>query len=153
MIYRWFFNKFIFFILLNNIPTILSSNIKIDRYSNEEIKQINFGSLLGDGKLELSSRAVNARFGFIQSQKFQDYFLHLNSIFSVFCSSSYRTYTYKDPRTKKEYTNLNFWTKSLPIFTEFYKLFYSQKIKIVPQDLSLLTPLALAHWIFVHLFI
>jgi len=153
LIYRWFFNKFIFFILLNNIPTILSSNIKIDRYSNEEIKQINFGSLLGDGNLELSSRAVNARFGFIQSQKFQDYFLHLNSIFSVFCSSSYRTYTYKDPRTKKEYTNLKFWTKSLPIFTEFYKLFYSQKIKIVPQDLYLLTPLALAHWIFVHLFI
>lgn len=65
----------------------------------------------------------------------------------MFCSSYYRTYTYKDPRTKKEYKNLNFWTKYLPIFTEFYNLFYSKKIKIVPQDLSLLTPLALAHWI------
>jgi hypothetical protein len=33
------------------------------------------------------------------------------------------------------------------MLTEFYSLFYSGKVKIVPQDLSLLTPLALAHLI------
>jgi hypothetical protein len=33
------------------------------------------------------------------------------------------------------------------MLTEFYNIFYSNKVKIVPSDLSLLTPLALAHLI------
>jgi len=73
----------------------------------------------------------------------------LFNIFSKynFCSSNFRTYSYLDKRTNKTYKSLNFLTKALPIFTGFYKLFYINKIKIVPNDLSLLTPLALAHWI------
>lgn len=31
------------------------------------------------------------------------------------------------------------------MLNEFYRNFYIDKVKIVPQDLSLLTPLALAH--------
>lgn len=80
---------------------------------------------------------------------FHIYFLF--SLFSPqgqnFCSSNFRTYSYLDQRTGNTYTSLNFWTKSLPIFTEFYNQFYINKEKIVPIDLSLLTPLALAHWI------
>lgn len=34
---------------------------------NNRIKQILFGSLLGDGRLEMSPRSINARFGFTQS--------------------------------------------------------------------------------------
>lgn len=33
------------------------------------------------------------------------------------------------------------------MLTEFYSKFYVGKVKIVPLDLSLLTPLALAHWV------
>lgn len=33
------------------------------------------------------------------------------------------------------------------MLNEFYRNFYIGKVKIVPQDLSLLTPLALAHWL------
>ena len=33
------------------------------------------------------------------------------------------------------------------MLTELYNLFYFNKIKTVPTDLSLLTPIALAHWI------
>jgi hypothetical protein len=33
------------------------------------------------------------------------------------------------------------------MLNEFYTTFYNGKVKIVPSDLSLLTPLALAHWI------
>jgi hypothetical protein len=52
-----------------------------------------------------------------------------------------------DKRTGKTYFSFNFWTKSLPILTELYSFFYSNKVKVVPTDLSLLTPIALAHWI------
>src|SRR5271156_6543416 len=33
------------------------------------------------------------------------------------------------------------------MLNEFYFSFYEGKVKIVPLDLSLLTPLALAHWV------
>lgn len=133
----------------NILPFNQGRGAKIFKFTNEEIKQIIFGSLLGDGKLELGKRSLNARFGFIQSIKFEDYFSYLFSIFSFqnFCSSNFHTYSYLDQRTGNTYTSLNFWTKSLPIFTEFYNQFYINKEKIVPIDLSLLTPLALAHWI------
>ena len=52
-----------------------------------------------------------------------------------------------DKRTGKTYTSFNFLTRALPIFTEFYNKFYINKVKSVPTDLTLLTPLALAHWI------
>lgn len=142
------------------------------KFTNEEIKQIVFVLCLGAGKLELAKRAKNARFGFIQSTKFEAYFSYLFSIFSFhnFCSANFRNYhaspysnsraadlvelflrtvrrgrSYLDKRTGKTYTSRNFWTKSLPFFTEFYNQFYINKVKIVPNDLSLLTPLSLAH--------
>jgi hypothetical protein len=52
-----------------------------------------------------------------------------------------------DQRTGRIYTNLNFWTKALPELNEFYFNFYSGKEKRIPLDLSLLTPLAIAHWV------
>lgn len=55
---------------LNIIPFIRGSTKKVRSYSSEEINQIVFGSILGDGKLELAKRSLNARFGFIQSTKF-----------------------------------------------------------------------------------
>jgi len=33
------------------------------------------------------------------------------------------------------------------VLNEFYLTFYEGKVKKVPKDLSLLTPLALAHWV------
>lgn len=83
--------------LFSNIPLIISTNKTNHKYSDAEIKQIIFGSLLGDGKLELADRSINARFGFIQSVLKKEYFLQFYSIFEVFCSSKYRTYTYSDP--------------------------------------------------------
>lgn len=88
-----------------------------------EIKQIIFGSLLGDGKLEMSnSRSTNARFGFTQSKFQMPYFLTIFNALSFLCSSSYVEYSYLDKRTGKTYSNLSFKTKSLAIFTEFYNL-------------------------------
>ena len=126
-------------------------------FISNEAKEIIFGSLLGDAKLELPpfpipSRedgriGLNARFGFTQSLDKKDYFLSLLNSLSEICSGKYREISYLDKRTGKTYTNLNFWSKSLPMLNEFYSNFYAGKVKIVPIDLNLLTPLALAHWI------
>nr|QBM09702.1 hypothetical protein [Dactylella sp.] len=110
------------------------------------IKEIVFGSVLGDGKLELPPRGKNARFGFTQGINNKDYFLHLFNTLSAI-ASNYREQSYTDKRTGKMYTSLNFWSKALPMITELYNVFYINKIKVVPEDLSLLTPVALAHWI------
>lgn len=117
--------------------------------SNNNIKEILFGSLLGDGKLEKGPRSINARFGFTQGDKNKEYFLFIFNNLSKLCSVKYREQTYLDVRTGKKYKSLNFWTKSLPILTELYNIFYLNNIKIVPNDkeLSLLSPIALAHWI------
>lgn len=126
---------------------ILFSFSMLASIGNNSIKEIIFGCLLGDGKLELAPRAINARFGFIQSDKNKEYFLFLLNELSTLCSIKYREYSYLDKRTGKIYKSLNFWTKSLPILTELYNNFYLNKIKIVPNELSLLSPIALAHWI------
>ena len=118
-------------------------------FISNEAKEIIFGSLLGDAKLELpptpGGRGLNARFGFTQSLDKKDYFLSLLNSLSEICSGKYREISYLDKRTGKTYTNLNFWSKSLPMLNEFYSNFYAGKVKIVPIDLNLLTPLALAH--------
>ena len=116
-------------------------------FISNETKEIIFGSLLGDAKLELPPRGLNARFGFTQGLDKKDYFLSLLNSLSVICSGKYRESSYLDQRTGKTYRNLNFWSKSLPVLNEFYLKFYECKVKIVPLDLSLLTPLALAHWV------
>ena len=60
-------------------------------------------------------------------------------------STNYRTYSNLDKRKNITYTTLSFKTKALPIFTNFYNMFYKDKEKIVPHSLDLLTPIALAH--------
>ena len=125
---------------------LISSKVVINKPSINNIsKEIIFGSLLGDAKLELPPRGLNARFGFTQSLDKKDYFLSMLNSLSEICSGKYREISYLDKRTGKTYTNLNFWSKSLPVLNEFYSNFYAGKVKIVPIDLSLLSPIALAH--------
>jgi hypothetical protein len=113
----------------------------------DRTKEILFGSGLGDGQLEMAPRSVNARFGFTQALGQKDYFESVCTSLSTLCSAKYRVHSHVDKRTGKTYSSLSFWTKSLPMLTEFYHLFYHNKVKIIPRDLSLLTPLALAHLI------
>ncbi len=114
---------------------------------NFELKQVIFGSLLGDGSLELSPRSVNPRFTFCQSSTHKDYFILIFNFFSPFCKSLYNSYVSHDKRTNKLYTTLYFKTTSYSFFLSFYSGFYKESKKVVPLSLSLLTPLALAHWI------
>ena len=123
---------------------------KIDKnkpFISNEIKEIIFGSLLGDAQIELPPRGLNARFGFTQSLDKKEYFLSVLNSLGEICSGKYRERSYLDHRTGNTYSNLNFWSKSLPFLNEFNLSIYKKKVKIVPLDLSLLTPLALAHWV------
>lgn len=119
--------------------------VRIATFSTQQVKEILFGSLLGDGQLEMSRRSINARFGFIQSVIHMDYFLYLYNILSHLCGSPFNVYNYLDARTGKTYTSYKFWTLSSLMITELYGLFYIAGVKVVPQDLTLLTALALAH--------
>ena len=48
----------------------------------------------------------------------------------------------------KRFHGLQFFTRSMPCFTELYFLFYPKGVKIIPKDIyNLLTPVALAHLI------
>lgn len=51
-------------------------------------------------------------------------------------------------RAKKLLYGIQFFSRSLPCFTELYSLFYVNKIKVIPANIyDLLTPVALAHLI------
>jgi len=76
--------------------------------AGEEVKEIIFGSLLGDAKLELPPRGLNARFGFTQSLDKKEYFLSVLNYLGEICSGKYRETSYLDKRTGKTYANLNF---------------------------------------------
>jgi hypothetical protein len=87
-------------------------------FSENELKEIIFGSLLGDGNLEKSLKSKNARFKFSQTIKAKDYFLQLYSIFKPFFTQNYNfaNYIYLDKRKNVTYTTLSFTTIALPFF-------------------------------------
>jgi hypothetical protein len=93
---------------LNNNNRYNSYNINNIIYSEDEIKQIIFGSLLGDAKLEFSNRSKNARLGFIQSVIHSNYLYFLFNILNNYCLTPPKEYSYFDERTKKTYISLNF---------------------------------------------
>jgi hypothetical protein len=76
-------------------------------FISKEVKEIIFGSLLGDAKIELPPRGLNARFGFTQSLDKKEYFLSVLNSLGEICSGKYREMSYFDQRTGKTYTNFN----------------------------------------------
>lgn len=110
-----------------------------------KIKEIIFGSLLGDGQLEMPPRGLNARFGLIQAGFRKDYVLSVLENLKEICTGKYREYKIYDKRTGKTYKAISFWSRAEHMLNKLYREFYEDKVKRVPLDLSLLTPLALAH--------
>lgn len=105
------------------------------------------GLLLSDGWLTLSTdKSLNARLGFKQSLDKCSYVLFVFNQLSHYCTSvpSLTTST----RAGKLSYGLQFFSRSLPCFTELYSLFYPNKTKVIPANIyDLLTPVALAHLI------
>ena len=119
-------------------------------YSLDEIRQVLFGSMLSDGSLSKRQYTAtnNAIFRFAQSTINQSYFFQFFFIIYDYISNGSVRITHSwNPNTKKYYHAFHLSTFTLPLFTEFYDMFYVNRVKFVPLDLSLLTPLALAHMI------
>lgn len=73
-----------------------------------EETEIIFGSVLGDGKLEMPPRGKNARFGLIQSEDKKDYILSVLESLKGICSGKLRELRYYDKRTGKIYKSISF---------------------------------------------
>jgi hypothetical protein len=100
----FFFSKHEYIAKRSGIATFYSEGTteSIDR-----TKEILFGSILGDGKIELPPIGINARFGFTQAEGQKDYFISVCNSLSTISSAKYREYTYVDKRTGKTYKSLN----------------------------------------------
>lgn len=113
---------------------------------NSLLKEILVGVLLGDGWLD--KQKVNARFRFEQSDLHKEFFFYLYEFFSVYCQSAPKLRERLDKRTNKVYFTWHFSTKSYPMFTKMYNLFYIKNKKVVPANIiELIGPATLAFWI------
>ena len=94
-------DEFSCLILYSQFASIETINNK--NFIFNEVKEIIFGSLLGDGKLELPPRGKNARFGFTQSLDKKEYFLSVLNSLTEISTGKYREMSYLDQRTGKTY--------------------------------------------------
>ena len=127
------------FVALNNKTFI---NLKL----NSNQKQILFGSLLGDLRLQTQSKGKTYRMRVQQNyEKHKDYVLHLFDIFKGFCSSLPDQVI----RKKNKTVDLRFQTRTHSEFFNFGEMFYgNQKKHLPPYEVvyEQLTPIAISYW-------
>ena len=120
---------------------VVSNMIQLTPFS----KSVIIGLLLSDGWLtSISKKDKNARLGFKQSLGHSEYLWFVFSLLSHYCSSYPSFISFKTKETSTY--ALQFFTRSLPCFTEILPLFYINNVKRIPENIyDLLTPVALAH--------
>lgn len=113
------------------------------------LEQIVVGNLLGDAWMERKSPTANARLRYCQvSPRHDQRFFFVFKYYVIYCLSFATFRTRVDPRTGHVGSSWQFSTRALPFFTNFYILFYVNKVKVVPVNIvQLLTPIAIAAWI------
>lgn len=105
-------------------------------------KEILFGTLMGDGNIQ--KQKLNSYSGrFNHSIKQVEYLKHIKSELDNL-TTDVRYFTSKT--ANKEYPSCYFSLKNNYELKPFYELFYQEKKRDVPKDLSLLTPRAMAYW-------
>jgi hypothetical protein len=103
--------------------------------------------MLGDGVLELNGRYPRLRVDHSAKQK--EYVRWKYKIFSNFISNKMRCFLGKrNKKTGKRYTHCKFDTISSPVFERFYKAFYRNGKRKIPENIKelLKNPLSLAVW-------
>src|SRR5215470_13444097 len=116
----------------------LSLNERTTFLIPNEIQEVLIGILLGDGDIVRRSLTSNSRLVYGQSEtKHKEYFYHVYSIFSTFCTNNYKPQykIFKDKGTEKEYNALIYTTMQLPCFNIFRENFYLLNVKIVPDNI------------------
>lgn len=136
--------------------TNLSSNVGYPKFTKNvsimvvlppKIEEILTGLLLSDAWILFPTKSSkNACIGFAQSLAHLEYCLSVHNALSHYCSN-YPTFRIRKRLDTNTY-GLQFYTRSLPCFTNLYNCWYPNKEKVVPLNIfNSLTPIALAHWI------
>jgi hypothetical protein len=130
-------------------------NILIRSYSTrstllpQPILDLFVGTLLGDARAEKRYIGGGTTIIFIQSVKHQPYLAHLHSILvnHGYVKVAIKTSIIFNKQQNKQYSFVRFWTPTLKELNFLFELFYLNKSKRVPLNISsLLTPSALAYW-------
>lgn len=103
----------------------------------EEQSSILIGVLLGDGAMRKKTHALLEINHSYRQKEYVDWLYQ-----------KFQKYIDTEPKMRKTNGNriaYRFTTKSLPILTKFYDIFFKEKHKIIPDNL-VLTPLSLAIW-------
>jgi len=115
-------------------------------------KEILTGSMLGDGHMFSSN--IASSFKLVQTTAKQaniDYLMHTYELFKDLINNAPKVYSSirsLSGRESKTYSHIGFTTRSLKSLLPIYNLWYKNKVKVLPSNISdLLTPLAIAHWI------
>ena len=119
---------------------------------NVDVMSCITGMMLSDRHIQQRSITGNGRFIFAQSGKLnkREYFNLVLEIMKPFCSVNYIPYVkeWTDNRTNTLNSSISLTTMQLPCFTDLRNIWYSNSIKKVPLNIqNMLTPIALAHWI------
>ena len=104
------------------------------------------GLILGDGCLEKNGKNIRLRIEHGIGQK--EYLKWLADEFGDLSSGKIRRFSTIHSKTKKCYERIHFSSFSLNCFNEYYNLFYSNKRKVIPNNIKeiLTNPLSLAVW-------
>lgn len=108
------------------------------------LKEILFGSLLGDTNLQTYSNGTSWRAKFIQSEQHKEYLFHLYYKF--------QSYVRTPPKCISDSSGNIHWsfnTIVVPELSEFAQQFYFNKKKVIPDNDFLsnyLTPLTISYW-------
>src|SRR3972149_8236891 len=116
---------------------MLGSTDNTEGSLTEEQKSILIGVLLGDGAMRKKTHAL---LEINHSYKQKEY---VDWLYQKFIH-----YVDTEPKMRKSNGKriaYRFTTKSIPVLTKFYDVFFYEKHKIIPDNLAL-TPLALAVW-------
>ncbi len=103
-------------------------------------RELLVGTILGDGSFKISRSGKAAQLQICHSFSAKDYVYWKKEIF--------RNWVFSEPRYHKINNSLIFRTVSHPLIFDYMKVFYVDKIKIVPKNIGdiLKSPLSLAVW-------
>jgi len=105
------------------------------------------GSLLGDGHLRRKKETHNTYLSIKRSLSDIDYLNEQYNLLKDLCCSGIKQRSTLDKRTNKVYSSCEFSSKSLEDLNYYHNSWYSNKIKVVPNNLNL-NDLSIAIWFF-----
>jgi len=127
----------------------MGNTVGRQNYISNFQKEVIIGCLLGDGRLESRSSYGSARLRIHHGEKQKRYvFWKYNVLKNIVSARPRKIICGKNPRNGKNYYSWYFHTKTLPEFSNLYKIFYRNRKKILPFQLdNMLSPISLAVWI------